>query len=305
MPFINIPLYGAKTNVRDRMKAEAQLCDTETALMWFWRLAEIAANGIRWRNLPPEIDARYLELTLLFCGSALFFRDNEANAFAVWRFTPVGRYDHYRDPIRRRAIPEMGNTYNRILTASDSVCIYNNFTRQPDILALRYYTRKLAELDRTIDVNVSAQKTPRIVLCDERQRLTFENLIKQYSGNLPFIFGARELREMGEITVLDTSAPFVAGDMTAIKRQLFAEALTYFGVENSSSEKKERLVSDEVTSNLGAVEMARECRLNARRMACEQINRMFADYLPEPVRVEFNAPDTQIKTEPEEVIVNE
>lgn len=290
---INLPFYGSKLNVRDRMRAEAKLMDNETEYLWFYRFVEIALNGIKWHNLPPEIDARYLELALLFCGSALFFRDPDAG-FAVWRFTPIGKYDHYRDPRRRRAIPEMGNTYNRILTEDDSVIIWNNMSRTPDIVALRYYTRKLAATDRAIDVNIAVQKTPKMVICDERQRLTFENLIAQYTGNLPFIFGAKSLQDLGHIDVLDTSAPFVAPDLAAIKRQQFAEALTYWGIENSSSEKKERLVSDEVTSNLGAVEIARECRLNARRQAVDAINRMFADYLTEPVWVEFNAPKTEI-----------
>lgn len=305
---INIPYRGSKLNVRDRMRAEAELCNNETEYVWFNRLVEIALNGIKWHNLPPEIDARYLELALLFCGSALFFHDEEAG-FAVWRYAPIGRYDHYRDPERRRAIPEMGNTYNRVLTADDSVIIWNNLTRTPDIIALRYYTRKLSATDRAIDVNIAGQKTPKMVICDERQRLTFENLIAQYTGNLPFIFGAKSLQELGNIQVLDTSAPFVAADLAAIKRQQFAEALTYFGIENSSSEKKERLVSDEVTSNLGAVEIARECRLNARRMAADAINRMFGDRLEAPVYVEFNAPETQItgndEINPEEGLIYE
>lgn len=292
---ISIPYLGSKLNVRDRMEAEAKRCNDETEYVWFHRLVEIALNGIKWINLPPEIDARYLELSLLFCGSALFFYDEQADGFAVWRFTPVGRYNHYRDPERRKATPEMGNTYNRLLRSDDSVIIWNNMTRTPDLITLRYYTRKLAQVDRAIDVNIAVQKTPKMVLCDEKQRQTFENLINKYTGNLPFIFGYKTLAEMGSIQVLDTSAPFVAGDLAAIKRQLFAEALTYYGVENSSSEKKERLVSDEVTSNLGAVEIAREYRINARRQAADAINRMFGDKLREPVRVEFNAPATEIK----------
>lgn len=300
---VNMPFYGSKLNVRDRMKREADRLNTETELYWYYRLIEIALNGIKWKNLPPEIDPRYLELALLFCGSAIFFRDEDAG-FAVWRFAPIGTFNHYRDPRRRRAIPEMGNVYNRTLTEEDSIIIWNNLTRTPDTLALRHYARKIADVDRTIDVNVRVQKTPKLVLCTEQQRVTFENLIDKYDGNLPFIFGNKTLKEAGSIEVLDTSAPFVANDLSALKRQLIAEAWTYFGVENSSSEKKERLVSDEVTSNLGAVEMARECRLNARRQACDQINRMFADYLTEPVSVEYNAPNTTL-SEPvseEEVI---
>ena len=148
---ISIPFQGSKLNVRDRMRAEALACDNEAMLVWYNRLVEIALNGIKWHNLPPEIDPRYLEMALLFCGSAIFFYDEDAGKFAVWRFMPVGRWDHYRDPIKRRAIPEEGWSYNRILTPRDSVCIYNNLTRTPDVLALRYYVRKLWQIDRALD----------------------------------------------------------------------------------------------------------------------------------------------------------
>lgn len=300
---ISIPYQGSKLNVRDRMRAEALACDNEAMLVWYNRLVEIALNGIKWHGLPPEIDPRYLEMALLFCGSAIFFYDEDAERFAVWRFMPYGRWDHYRDPIRRRAIPEEGWSYNRILTPRDSVCIYNNLTRTPDVLALRYYVRKLWAIDRALDVNIAAQKTPNMIICDERQRLTFENLIAQYQGNIPFIFGNKTLAEGGEIKVLNTEAPFIAPDLMQLKKLQFAEAQTYWGVEANPSEKKERMIAGEVLSNLGAVEIARQCRLNAREQACDQINELFGPMLPGPVWVEFNAPQTAAATE--EVLINE
>ena len=60
-----------------------------------------------------------------------------------------------------------------------------------------------------------------------------------------------------------------------MKHQYWNEALTYLGVENVTTEKKERLVSNEVMSNMGDVEAQRFTRLNARKRACEQINELF------------------------------
>lgn len=299
---MNEPYFGSKLNIRQKYEREAAYYNTQTELYWYNRLLEVALNGIVWENLPPEIDPRYLEMCLLFNGTALFFYDDKAEAFAVWRWLPLGNYNHYHDPYKRRAVPEMGQSYKRTLTQDDSVICWNNQLRTPDLLAVRYYTRKLAEADRTIDVNIAAQKTPKMVLCSEEQRLTFENLIKKYDGNLPFIFGARNLRDYGEITTLDTSAPFIADSLSTVKRQLLAEAWTYWGIENSSSEKKERLVSDEVSSNLGAVEMARQCRLNARQQFADQVNRMFGDMLPlGPIMPRFNAPKIAIDPAPGEI----
>ena len=48
-----------------------------------------------------------------------------------------------------------------------------------------------------------------------------------------------------------------------------------FGVENVNTEKKERLITDEVMTNMGDVEAQRFVRLNARKWACTQINDLF------------------------------
>ena len=51
--------------------------------------------------------------------------------------------------------------------------------------------------------------------------------------------------------------------------------LTYFGVENLQSEKKERQITDEIQSSMGYIELRRYARLNPRLEAAKQINAMF------------------------------
>ena len=51
--------------------------------------------------------------------------------------------------------------------------------------------------------------------------------------------------------------------------------LTYMGISNISYQKRERLISDEVTRSQGGTIAIRYSKLNARRQACDEINRMF------------------------------
>ena len=46
-------------------------------------------------------------------------------------------------------------------------------------------------------------------------------------------------------------------------------------MQDVTTEKKERLISNEVMSNMGDVEAQRFTRLNARKYACDQINKLF------------------------------
>ena len=254
-----------------REKWESALLNNRTYLQYYNRLLELAINMYEWKNLPDSVDERFLELTLFSDGMAVFFRDDILGELCL-QCMIGGELDVYRIPIDRTAYATNG--YQMRLNSQNSVIIFNNYTHTNSMLDVEMYARRLYEIERTIDVNVKAQKTPLIVRATENQRLTMKNLYMQYDGNEPFIFGDNNL-DMDAIKVLPTNAPYVADKLNILKRQIWNEALTYLGIENSNTEKKERLVSDEVNSNLGGVAAQRFCRLNARRKAADQINKMF------------------------------
>ncbi len=254
-----------------REKWESALLNNRTYLQYYNRLLELAINMYEWKNLPDTVDERFLELTLFSDGMAVFFRDDILGELCL-QCMIGGELDVYRIPIDRTAYATNG--YQMRLNNQNSVIIFNNYTHTNSMLDVEMYASRLYEIERTIDVNVKAQKTPLIVRATENQRLTMKNLYMQYAGNEPFIFGDNNL-DMDAIKVLPTNAPYVADKLNILKRQIWNEALTYLGIENSNTEKKERLVSDEVNSNLGGVAAQRFCRLNARRKAADQINKMF------------------------------
>ncbi len=137
-----------------------------------------------------------------------------------------------------------------------------------------------------IDVNINAQKTPCLVQGTEKQRLTLLNLYKQYEGNEPFIFGDKNL-DLNSLKVLQTGAPYIADKLYELKTQVWNEFLTYIGVSNISTQKKERMVTDEVTRNLGGTIASRYSRLNSRREAVEKINAMFGTNIEVNYREDF------------------
>jgi hypothetical protein len=199
--------------------------------------------------------------------------DNKApEGYAVLQCMINGPWDMYNYPTVRRAYAVNG--LNVDLTEENSVLIFNDYLRIPMYPTLMLYAQRLAEIDRTIDINVMNQKTPKIIRCTDKQRLTFKNLMMQAQGNVYWIFGDKSV-DLKDIDILDVTAPYVANEMQILKHQYWNEALTYLGVENVNTEKKERLVSNEVMSNMGDVEAQRFVRLNARKWACQQINETF------------------------------
>ena len=243
-----------------------------TYMQYAYRLMELSISMFEWKNLPEGIDERFLEMVLFTDGHAVFFKDDELGDYLALQCLINGKLNVYRIPINRRAFAVNG--YQKQLTDKDSVIIFNNMLHTNSWLDVKMFAKRLYNLDRIIDVNTNAQKTPILIKGNEQQRLTLTNLYKEYDGNAPVIFADKSL-DMNALQVLSTQAPYVADKIYQLKTQIWNEALTYLGISNVSFQKRERMVSDEVTRSQGGTVASRYSRLNARRQACEQINKMF------------------------------
>lgn len=256
---------------RNREFWESSTRNNASFIHYYNRLTELAISMFEWRNLPETVDERYLELGLFSNGMMVFFQD-EIMGYLGLRCMINGQFNVYRIPVGRRAYADNG--YNKQLTDKDSVIIFNNMLHQNCVMDMRMFAEKLADLDRSIIVNARAQKTPVLIQCGENERLSMLNLYKEYDGNAPVIYGDKGLNAKG-LTVLKTDSPYTADRLYQLKTEIWNEALTYLGISNVNLVKKERLVTDEVAKNQGGIVASRYSRLQARRQACEQINRMF------------------------------
>lgn len=256
------------------------------------RLIELGMSMFEWKGLPKPIDWRFIEYTLMYNAFSVFFNEDVIDEYAVLQATLSGKYDFYRVPFDRQVYS--ANGYQKHLTADNSVIIWNNVMRTPTIQGIMYYARKLYELDRTFDVNLNAQKTPVLITCDEEERFTLKNVYKQYDGNEPFIFGSKNLDLGNKVTVLKTDAPFLCDKIAEQKNQIWNDALTYLGISNINMQKKERLISDEVTRSMGGVIASRSSRLESRKHACDEINAMFGLNISVEVRQDYREVDTDI-----------
>ena len=271
--------------------SESAYLNNGTYGFYLSRLMELAMSMFEWKNVPDSIDTRFLELTLFSDGQAVFFKDEEMDKYLALQCIINGRLDVYRVPINRRAFAVNG--YQRNLTNKDSVIIYNNFLRTNSYQMCVLYAKKLYNLDRIIDVNANAQKTPVLITVDETQRLTALNAYKEWDGNQPVIYGDKAL-DPNLLRVLKTDAPYVSDKIYQLKIQYWNEALTYLGISNLNVQKKERLVADEVVRSQGGTIASRYSRLEARREACRKINVMFGLNIDVDYREDFREADDEI-----------
>lgn len=263
---------------------ESATVNNLTYMQYLNRLTELSVSMFEWKNLPPTVDARYIELHLFETGSMVYFDDDVIGNLCL-DCLPTGRLDVYGNPVLRRAYSGYNN-YQKLLKESNSVIIWNNYLHTNSILEVKMFARRLYNLDRIIDVNANAQKTPVLIQGTEQQRLTLKNLYKEFDGNSPFIFGDKNL-DLNSLKCLQTGAPYVCDKLYNLKQMYWNEALTYLGINNTGAQKRERMLAVESSQAQGGTISSRYSRLQSRREAVKKINAMFGTNIEVNYREDF------------------
>ena len=252
------------------------------------RLKKIAISMFEWVNLPKSMDARYIEKCLYYHGTAALLYD-ETMGYINTNCASGGQINIYGLPTslncysygyqEQRTLytglkyDKEGNPIND--KAKDCIMVMNTWERTPTCSTLELFALRLYEAERTCDVNIKAQKTPVMLIVNESQRLTMKNLYLQYDGNEPFIFGDKDNLSGDNLKAIKTDAPFLADKIMNYKKEIWNEALTFLGVNTLTTEKKERLITDEASSNNELINMNLQSYLVPRQEACRLFNEKY------------------------------
>lgn len=251
-------------------------------IRYFNTLKMIATSSFKYTNMPNSVDVRFLELGLFNRGYMVFFYDEDLEKYLALNTTLGCELDVYNNPLSYTAYANNG--YQVQLTNKDSVIIYNNYLKQPTLMLCEYFAKRLYDFDSVIDVNVRTQKTPILIACNESEKLAMKNVYMQYDGNQPAIFTYKDFITADNFKVVNTQSPYVADKIYQLKSSIWNEALTQLGITNTTVNKKERLITDEVQRSQGGVFACRNSRLKMREQCINKINEMFNLN----IQVEFN-----------------
>lgn len=264
----------------------------DTYFDYLERIRKIALSIFEWKNLPTSMDARFLERSLYFFGTAALLYDNELG-FINTNASVSGNLNIYGLPTEINCYSYGYNEYlkvfNGLITKYDAkkkqiitsvapkekeaIYVLNNWERTPTAASVALFAYRLTDAQRTCDVNVKAQKTPVLILTDENRRLTMKNVYEQYDGNSPVIFGDKNL-DLENMKALKTDAPFVADKVMDYKVKIWNEMLNYLGV-NNLYEKRERVNVEETSINNEVINLNLQSFLAPRQEAAKQFNEKF------------------------------
>lgn len=259
---------------------DAQLMNGYTYNDYLERMKKICLSMFEWQNLPDTMNARYLEMCLYYKGQAALLKD-DTYGFINTQAADSGYINIYGLPTLLNCWSYSYNSQRNLYvpdsddTEQDScILVMNTFERVPTCATIELFAKRLAEAQRTIDINLAAQRTPCLVLTDKNQEFTLRQMYAQYEGNSPVIYANKDQLNPEAIKTVDTNAPYVIDKIVQYKREIWNEFLSFVGVSNLS-EKKERLVTAETDSNNELVNLNMQSYLVPRQKACEEFNKLF------------------------------
>lgn len=253
--------------------------NNDTYFDYIDRLMKLALSIFEWVNLPESMNARYIEYCLFFDGKCAFLYDEDYGAINT-RCATDGFINIYNQPTSFKCYSYDYHKSRKLYTGlvddntknNSCVLVLNNMDYRPTAYTINLFAYRLYEAESTAMTNIKAQKTPVLIVCDEKQRTTMQNAYEQYNENYPVIFGDKLQLSSDSLRAVKTDAPFIANDIMEYKKLIWNEALTFLGINNIEVEKKERLVKDESNANNELINLNLMSYLAPRQEACRQFN---------------------------------
>lgn len=246
---------------------------------WFNRLYDVALARFKWEGFEdsPFLDERFIEQFLFWQPLMAGYHDPVMGNLILPAMTS-NNFDIIGDPKYVRAYGYNSNYQKTGLSKENCAYLWCNMRRSPDVIIIKQFAQRLTNIDRTIDLNLAAQKNPRIAYANENTKLSVQNMVYQQDKYDPWLYlkgnpSTDDIKNM--MGVLDLGVQYIGLQLEQQKKETLAEALTYLGIESNYNMKAERQFTTEIQMTLGQVEADRLSPLYSRQKFCKDYNRLF------------------------------
>ena len=272
-----------------------------------------AVNMPKWEGLPDTIDPIFFNRCLTIAGKALV-ADVDGSKIALFGANsngitvngyPTKAWGYGRNGFNRqfklfvpgadeaKALRKAadGSTYSPSFNA---IMCWANIDQFPALNYILMAARRSAQLMTAMDVAVENLKMPLIISCDEADRNSILEALKQRENNIAAIICQKGLN-LDALNVWDTKAnPEV---LKAFWEQ-FEHIESWFdqamGINsNPQSDKKERLLVDEVNSNNQATDVNKTTWETQLKIFCDRYN----EWTGENISVTWGEKEEQVNVD--------
>lgn len=239
---------------------------------FFNTIMNLFVNRFKYTGLPDTIEPFFIERVMFFHGLGSFIHDDIVDEYAFMKVTLSGEYDIYSIPQDRWAYANNG--YMKEYGKENSVLMWDSATAFPYYYTACMYAETMANVWRTRDINMFSQRTPVAIASSDDEKLSYQVVGEEYSNYVPVI-KISDTINIKNLQAISLGAPYVVDKLEDELSVLWARVLTDLGYESNPSEKRERLISDEVAGNNGHTEGNRNLALALRERAIDACNNLF------------------------------
>lgn len=248
----------------------------------------IACTMFDWHNMGNQFDARFAEAALFWNGWVTICWDDLLESFVCGNTIAGGAddgvgFNMYGDYTSSQI--NAVNGYNRMLNKYNSVIVYNDFSRISNTATgatpfspkqyLEHIVSEMAYTQETKMVNLTSMGSPLIFTGTDEQRLSLFQMIEKFVYRKRFIMLNKEQFDKDDIKAVDTGVQCWLQNLDDSFERARNKGLTYLGVNNAMTSKRERLIVDEVNANNAEISTMAMSKLISRNTALEKLNKIF------------------------------
>lgn len=287
---INLTLGGkAKTN-----KKLAQYKNYVEFQNVFARLVKKALARYSFEGLPDTVNERVLKMSLLFHGSVCFF-EKEGNLLALpampnSNLTLYGDFKscfvygrngyHAEIPLYIHGGADSKIVDKGYMTLPSNtpsgVWVRENEMVYPFLNYCVAYAEKIADTQRTLDVTRSNMKRPYIVVAEEQVVPSIKKFMEDKNDNVDYVVSSGVF-DVNKVNVIPfQSTPENLKACTDLVEWYMNDFDALCGLNsNANSDKKERLIVDEVNANNESIEQSVDSVVEYMQSQLDDVNKYF------------------------------
>lgn len=249
-----------------------------TAAYFAKYLLEKAIAVFKW-ELPKTWDKDYFLYSLYVNGFVGVF-DSGAKYGIVPQWGTLNGYNIFYAPSKFvYSNPLLGTGELVIHEECELIKLQGNYTGIWDMIC--YYAGKMALLAEAVDMNAINVKSSKLFFT--KNKAAAETLKKLFdrvsSGNPCVVLDSDLLNDEGKLNWEwfndNLGQNYIVDDLLIDLRKLENEFCTDLGIPNSNTEKRERMITDEVNSNNTETALRAELWLERVKDCVERVNTMF------------------------------
>lgn len=210
---------------------------------------------------------------------------NESGVLALVPYA-TSQWNIFDQPTIVTYIPKRGATFiptKPQIVNKDCVIIWAHPTHKPIYALVSWYIERIADIERTIKVNLFAHKMPRLVVVSPEDEARVKEIIDGIeNGETKLFLSASDWQAIKN--VLDGGATYIIDKLHQYKQNVENELLTMLGINNTPHEKAERLITDEANSNNQLIENYGDCFKDTIDASCEDVSEVLGFKLTQKVK---------------------